>query len=205
MHDRQVHGVAASAHLRRGDGLAVHRIDADRVLHRLLLRLLERAVKLVRRADQERAGEGRGEAGEARVERLLLLVDAEVLRLRVIFRGVVLAEHHVMARRAGDAVARERAVIRQRRHRIVLVSCGHGIASTVVARERLAGAGLGLGVDRELALADDAVAAEAGVLDHRLVSRDGRCRSRSRAARRRSDRARQGPSASRARCHRARC
>ena len=152
----------------------MHRVDAERLLHRLLLRLLERAVELVRRTDQERAGEGRGEAGEARIERLLLLVDAQVLRLRMIFLGVGLAEHHVMARRAGDAVARERAVIGerrvgQRRHRIVVVRIRHRV--DLLARERLAGPGLGLGVDRELALAENAVTAEARVLDQGLVLR----------------------------------
>ena len=129
-----------------------------RVLHRLFLRLLERSVEFVRGADEEVAGERRGEAGQSRVGRLLLRRNALVLRLVLVFRGILLAEHHVMARSARDAVARERAVIRQRAHRI-----DRGRGGDLVdhrPRERLA-----LIVDRVLPLAHDAVTAEAGVLN----------------------------------------
>jgi hypothetical protein len=100
MQDRHMHGMAGAAHLRLGDGLAVRRVDADGVLHRLLLRLLERSVELVRRADEEVAREGRREPGEARVGRLLLCRNTFVLRLVLVFLRVRFAEHHVVARRA---------------------------------------------------------------------------------------------------------
>jgi hypothetical protein len=80
-----------------------------------------------------------------------------------IFSRSRLAEHHVMARRARDAVARERAVIRQRADRIALVRDRDRIDGR--ALECVAGAGLRIGVDRVLALSQNAVAAEARVLD----------------------------------------
>src|SRR3954447_20599067 len=160
-----MHGVATAAHFRRRDGLAGHGIDVDRVLHRFFLRLLERAVDLVRRAGEERSGERRGEAGEVGIEGLLPLVDASVLRLAGVLCGILLAEHHVMARRAGNAVARERAIVGKSRDRIRIILRRVWSLVDAVARKRLAGAGLDLRVDRMLALAQDAVTAKASVLD----------------------------------------
>ncbi len=115
---RQMHGVAGAAQLGAQHILIVRRIDAHVVGHRLGLGILERTVELVGLADQEAAGEGLGEVFEPRIERFLALFDAFVLRVAGDFLGVLLAQHHVMAGGAGNAVARQRAIRRVRGRRI---------------------------------------------------------------------------------------
>src|SRR2546423_9628672 len=78
--------------------------------------------------------------------------------------ALLLAQDHVVTRHAGDAVARERAVVRKRAHWIVLVR-GPGNRVDCRAFELRAGAGLRLRIHRLLALAQNAVAAEASILD----------------------------------------
>ena len=161
-------GVAGAADFRGLDGLAVLRNDAQRMLHGRLLGVLERAINRVRRADEETAGEGAAEAGVVGVQQLLAFGHAAVLRLFLELRGVCLAEHHVMAGIAGDAVARQATEMRQG-CLLVVGREGHGVDH--VAREvRAGGAGLG-GVDTELPLALDAVAAEADGLHQRRLRR----------------------------------
>ncbi len=162
MQDRQMHGVAGAAHL-GGQGVRVVRgRAADRTPHRQRLRLLERAVELVGRADQEAAGERPGKSREVGIERLLALEHAGVLRVSAIFRFVRLAEHHAVAGGAGHAVARQRAVMRELADGI-LRRIGRGVDGR--AREGAAASAAGTTVDGGLALAEDAVAAEATVLD----------------------------------------
>ena len=128
-------------------------------------------------------------------------IDAGVLRLRLHGRGRGLAEHHAVAGGAGDAVARQRRIVRECAHLVVGLE-RNGVQ--VVARERLAGAGR---------LRGGRWRTGAGLAPHGSRGRcprwpagipDGRSRSRSRAAQRRSDRVRRGPSATCARCRRAR-
>ena len=130
-------------------------------MHVLFLGILELSVELVGRPDEEASGEGLGKAGEARIERRLPLLHARVLRrlpMLVLFR---LADRHPMARRAGYAIACERAVVRQPTDRIAR-RIGHGVDHLAV--ERFARAGCRVTIDGELALALDAVAAQASVL-----------------------------------------
>ena len=89
--------------------------DAEGMVHRGLLGVLERPVELVRVADQEAAGEGAGETLVVRIEEFLALRDAAVLRFLGVAVGVGLAEDHVVASHAGDAVPREAAEMRFRR------------------------------------------------------------------------------------------
>ena len=156
--DRQVDGVAGAADFRGFDGLAVLGDDAEGVVHRGLLGVLERAVELVRVADQEAAGEGASETFVVGVEELLALLDAAVLWFLGIAGGVGLAEDHVVARLAGDAVACQPAEMRLRRV--------GGVRNCIDHLTQEIGAGLaGFGhVDGELTLALDAVATEAGGL-----------------------------------------
>ena len=165
MQDRQVHGVAARANLRALHVLAVLRHHAGGVGHRLLLGIAERSVDLAGRTEQEIAGEGARQPGEARIGPLLPRIDAGILRLRLRGRGRLLAEHHAVAGGAGDAVARQRRVMRERSHFVIGLERNR---IQVVALKRLARAGLGVAIGGELALALHGVAAEAGVLDRLL-------------------------------------
>src|SRR5689334_16208535 len=130
--------------------------DAERVLHRGLLRVRERAVEHIGRREQEAARERRRKALEAGIEQLLARGDAGILRLGAHLVARRAAERHAVADRARDAVARERGVSRRRRVRRTERDRVY-----LRAPERLAAFVLGMTVDRELPLAHDAVAAEA--------------------------------------------
>ncbi len=87
--------------------------------------------------------------------------DAGVLRLGRCLRHLGLAEHHAVAGGAGDAVARQRRIVRKLAHLVVGLE-RDGIQH--LALERLARTLLGMLVDDELALTLYGVAAETGVL-----------------------------------------
>ncbi len=65
IHDRQMHGVTGTAALRLQDVGVVLGNVAQRMIHRRRLGIGERAVELVRRADQEASREGLAEAAQA--------------------------------------------------------------------------------------------------------------------------------------------
>ena len=161
--------------------------DAEGMVHRGLLGVLERPVELVRVADQEAAGERAGEQLVVGIEEVLTLRDTAVLRFPGVAPGVGLAEDHAVARQAGDAVPREPAKMR----------CGRvgGVRNGVDHRAQEVGACVaGFGrVDSELTLAFDPVAAEAGGLELGGKIRGGKFGSRCRAAQRKSDRGRRDP------------
>src|SRR6185437_14830998 len=102
---------------------------------------------------------GRRKALEARIEQGLAFGDAGVLRLAVHLVARRAPERHAVAIRARDAVARERGVFRGGR-----IRRAERDRVDPRAQERLAALRLRMPVDRELALAHHAVAAEARVL-----------------------------------------
>ena len=160
--DRQMHSVAGAADLGRRDVRRVGRIAADCRAHRNLLGLLERSIELVGRTDEEAAGERLGKAGEAGIECLLALQHAGILRLVRVPGSGVLAEDHAVACGARYAVARQRPVIGEPADRVVRrIGCG------IDRRARKAAAVVAFcpAVDGRLALAQDAVAAEAGIFN----------------------------------------
>ena len=127
-------------------------------------------------------------------------IDAGILRLRLHGRGRGLAEHHAVAGGAGDAVARQRRIVRECAHLAVGLE-RNGVQ--VVARERLAGAARRRGGRWRTGAAPARHGSRGRCPRWPAGIPDGRSRSRSRAAQRRSDRVRRGPSATCARCRRA--
>ena len=143
--------------------LAVLRHHAGRVHHRLLLGIAERSVELAGRTEQEIAGERARQPAEAGIGPLLPRVDAGILRLRLRGRGRRLCRAPCCGRWCRR---RRRAPAPRNARAIATSSLGlerNGVQ--VVALKRLAGAGIGVAVGGELALALHGVAAEAGILD----------------------------------------
>ena len=139
-------GVAARAQLGAFHVLTVLWHHAGRVGHRLLLGLGERSVDFAGRAEQEIAGECPRQSAEARIGPLLPRSDASILRQRLRSGGGGLAEHHAVAGGAGDAVARQCRIMRERANVTIRLE-RNGIQ--MVARKRLAGAGGGMAVGGE--------------------------------------------------------
>ena len=179
--DRQMHRVAGPAGLGHGQRAVVLGRIAKRMLHWLLQRFFERPIDLVRRADQEGAGEGFAETLKLRVQKLLTLLHAVVFRRAGIFFGFGLAKHHPMTGQTGDAVTSERAVIGVAGARVIggignRVGHGSGEVSAALVGDLTVREILHILVDAELALPHEAVTTKAGVFNDRrdrLVKRLG--------------------------------
>ncbi len=142
-------------------------IDTDRMLHRHDLRLLERTAQRVRRADPETARDGPREAFQSqfgRVQKILTFLDAAILGGFAGGFDLRICLHHPVTGCAGNAVPRQRPVIRVLGGRVA-GRIGHG-GDHGSGKVRVAIAGRFLAVDGELALTHNAVTAETDVLDH---------------------------------------
>ncbi len=162
-----MHGVAAAAHFRRRDRLPSAPGRRPGALHRHLLRLLERPIELVRRTDEEVAGEGRGEAAEARI--------GACCCAGCICSAAGAGTSRCLPCRAPCDGTRRTRCRRARAPRSLPAPLGRSTGGRRTgwcrpSSARMAcSAGLDLVVDRVLALAHDAVTAQARVLDLGLV------------------------------------